>query len=269
VEDENADRVYVPGTNGTPPDRDVEPFWPPEELNAPVHGGKPVPRDAPQAFPLPPAPPVTAPQQGDPSVYRPVDRVVTPPPAPPMYHQQSPQAAQPQVPQQPIPRPAPGPDGGAAQPWPNIPPRTGASAAPDSGHFSASAHVPPPPATSVRLRARAGRHRSPDRRSARRSAKGRRPTDPRPPPTDRPSARRSAEGRGPRWLMGRIRARRSVVDRVLTDRRGRIHPGPSRRSGRLRPTEVRCPGPEAGRTHPGRCSGTVLCPAPDRRTSRR
>jgi hypothetical protein len=54
VEDENADRVYVPGTNGTEPDRDVEPFWPPEELNAPVHGGKPVPQDAPQAFPLPP-----------------------------------------------------------------------------------------------------------------------------------------------------------------------------------------------------------------------
>ena len=47
MEDENADRVYVPGTNGTQPDRDVEPFWPPEELNAPVHGGKPVPRDAP------------------------------------------------------------------------------------------------------------------------------------------------------------------------------------------------------------------------------
>ena len=59
MEDENADRVYVPGTNGTEPDRDVEPFWPPEELNAPVHGGKPVPHDAPPAFPLPPTTAVT------------------------------------------------------------------------------------------------------------------------------------------------------------------------------------------------------------------
>ena len=38
MEDEHADRVYVPGTNPTPPARDVEPFWAPEELEAPVHG---------------------------------------------------------------------------------------------------------------------------------------------------------------------------------------------------------------------------------------
>ena len=49
MEDENADRVYVPGTNPTPPARDVEPFWPPEELGPPVHGGRPVPHDAPTA----------------------------------------------------------------------------------------------------------------------------------------------------------------------------------------------------------------------------
>ena len=127
MEDENADRVYVPGTNGTPPDRDVEPFWPSEELKAPVHGGQPVPRDAPPAFPLPPAPPVTPPvappQLGDPGVYRPTDRPVVPPPQQPVYHQQTPP---------PAPRtPASGQD--AAQPWPNIPPRTGPAAAPVSG----------------------------------------------------------------------------------------------------------------------------------------
>ena len=54
MEDENADRVYVPGTNPTPPARDVEPFWPPEELEAPVHGGRPVPHEPPPAMPLPP-----------------------------------------------------------------------------------------------------------------------------------------------------------------------------------------------------------------------
>jgi hypothetical protein len=53
VEDENADRVYVPGTTPTPPARDVEPFWPPEELDPPVHGGRPVPHDAPPPLPVP------------------------------------------------------------------------------------------------------------------------------------------------------------------------------------------------------------------------
>jgi len=65
VEDEHADRVYVPGTNPAPPDRDVEPFWAQEELEAPVHGGRPVPHEAPPAIPLPPA-------EG--GVYRPLDR---------------------------------------------------------------------------------------------------------------------------------------------------------------------------------------------------
>ena len=92
MEDENADRVYVPGTNGTPPDRDVEPFWPPEELNAPVHDAKPVPRDTPQAFPLPPAPLVSPPPQSQSAMYRPMDRAVVPPPVPPTYHQQTPLA---------------------------------------------------------------------------------------------------------------------------------------------------------------------------------
>ncbi|BCJ53115.1 hypothetical protein Asp14428_45900 [Actinoplanes sp. NBRC 14428] len=74
MEDENADRVYVPGTNGSPPDRDVEPFWPPEELSPPVHGGKPVPHDASPAFPLPPVtaptphPGVPAPHQAGPGI---------------------------------------------------------------------------------------------------------------------------------------------------------------------------------------------------------
>jgi len=35
VEDENADRVYVPGTTPNQPARDVEPFWPPADLPAP------------------------------------------------------------------------------------------------------------------------------------------------------------------------------------------------------------------------------------------
>jgi MinD-like ATPase involved in chromosome partitioning or flagellar assembly len=64
VEDEHADRVYVPGSNTTPPPaRDVEPFWPPEELDAPVHGGRPVRHEPGPALPLqssvptPPVPP--------------------------------------------------------------------------------------------------------------------------------------------------------------------------------------------------------------------
>lgn len=74
MEDENADRVYVPGTNPTPPARDVEPFWPPEELVAPVHGGKPVPHDSPPTVALPvasPVNPVPSPrEQAEQGVYR-------------------------------------------------------------------------------------------------------------------------------------------------------------------------------------------------------
>lgn len=122
MEDENADRVYVPGTNPTPPARDVEPFWPPEELEPPVHGGRPVPHDAPPARPVNPAG-VPAPRSES-DVYRPSDRPVPPPPVtpPPM----------PGPPPQPLPQGEP-----PSQAWPNIPPRTAASepaaAAPVSG----------------------------------------------------------------------------------------------------------------------------------------
>ena len=76
MEDENADRVYVPGTNPTPPARDVEPFWPPEELEAPVHGGKPVPHEAGPSVPVPsPSVPHPAVTEVEPGVYRPVERV--------------------------------------------------------------------------------------------------------------------------------------------------------------------------------------------------
>ncbi|HET6531903.1 MAG TPA: chromosome partitioning protein [Actinoplanes sp.] len=77
MEDEHADRVHVPGTKSTPPARDVEPFWPPEELDAPVHGGRPVPHGAPPAVPIRPSPP-----DADPGLYRPADRLVVPPPSP-------------------------------------------------------------------------------------------------------------------------------------------------------------------------------------------
>ena len=141
MEDENADRVYVPGTNGSPPDRDVEPFWPPEELSAPVHGGRPVPHEASPAFPLPspPAPP----HPGDPGLYRPMDR---PAPAPPAY--------QPPVP--PAPTSAPAPRLPVQPPGPDSTGRPWSQAAPAPAHFSASASVssgaasgvvPGPPAT--------------------------------------------------------------------------------------------------------------------------
>ncbi|GIM97279.1 MinD/ParA family ATP-binding protein [Paractinoplanes toevensis] len=75
MEDEHADRVYVPGTNPTPPDRDVEPFWADEEPDAPVHGGGPVPHQTPPAVPIP------GPATG---VYRPDRPVPVPPPAVPV-----------------------------------------------------------------------------------------------------------------------------------------------------------------------------------------
>jgi MinD-like ATPase involved in chromosome partitioning or flagellar assembly len=94
VEDENADRVYVPGTNPTPPARDVEPFWPPEELAAPVHGGKPVPHEASPGTPVPPpsipSPGVPVPP---PEVYR--AEALPPQPLPPPQHV-PPQPSQPQ-----------------------------------------------------------------------------------------------------------------------------------------------------------------------------
>ena len=66
MEDENAERVYAPGPNSTPVARDVEPFWPPDELDdGPVHGGPPVPHETPPmppgrpTRPRPPGPPVS------------------------------------------------------------------------------------------------------------------------------------------------------------------------------------------------------------------
>ena len=47
MEHENADRVYVPGTSRAPHARDVEPPWPPDDRNAPLHG-RPVPVPAPR-----------------------------------------------------------------------------------------------------------------------------------------------------------------------------------------------------------------------------
>ncbi|XVV17893.1 MinD/ParA family ATP-binding protein [Actinoplanes sp. CA-131856] len=86
MEDEGADRVYAP------PDRDVEPLWEPEELEAPVHG-RPVPHDTPPPVPVPPA-----------GVYRPGDRVPVPPPpaipVSPPYAAAAPQHGQPPVPVQ-------------------------------------------------------------------------------------------------------------------------------------------------------------------------
>ena len=62
MEDENAERVYVPGTPTPPPDRDVEPLWTPEEPPTPIHGGKPVPHPAPPpAVPTAPPPAVPVP----------------------------------------------------------------------------------------------------------------------------------------------------------------------------------------------------------------
>jgi MinD-like ATPase involved in chromosome partitioning or flagellar assembly len=115
VEEEHPDRVYVPGTNPAPPDRDVEPFWAEDELEAPVHG-RPVPHEAPPAIPLPP------PQGG---VYQPVDR----PDAIP--HPSAPQPPGPQqaVHQQPIPHhsayppiPVPPPSQPAPPPSQPVPP---------------------------------------------------------------------------------------------------------------------------------------------------
>jgi MinD-like ATPase involved in chromosome partitioning or flagellar assembly len=128
VEDETADRVYVPGTNPTPPARDVEPFWPPEELEAPVHGGKPVPHDAPPSIPVP-------------GVYRPEDRGPVPPPAasrpvsaPRVAARPVPSASAPQGAGRPVPStsaPVTGANG-AASPVSGRPGPDAAAAGPDS-----------------------------------------------------------------------------------------------------------------------------------------
>ena len=97
MEDEYADRVYVPGTNATPPHtRDIEPFWPPEELEAPQ--AAPASRDAPPSTPTGPSPqppptaaapgaaptaaaaaPGAAEPRSEQVVYRPADRPAPPP----------------------------------------------------------------------------------------------------------------------------------------------------------------------------------------------
>ncbi|MFF5294948.1 MinD/ParA family ATP-binding protein [Paractinoplanes globisporus] len=114
MEEEHADRVYVPGTNPTPPDRDVEPLWD-DEVEAPVHG-RPVPHQAPPPVPVP------GPQDA-PGVYRPDRPVpVPPPPAVPV----PPPATQ-------IPAPRP-PMASPTRPWPNLEtPAPAAEEAPTSG----------------------------------------------------------------------------------------------------------------------------------------
>nr|WP_166661328.1 ParA family protein [Actinoplanes brasiliensis] len=177
MEDEDADRVYVPGTssNPAPPDRDVEPFWAPEELEAPVHG-RPVPHDTPPPVPLPHSP------NGAPGMYRPGERVPVPPPhavpVPPPAHVQvpaprpathppgahQPAAHQPPAvhqppaaysPAQPPHQPGPAP----TQAWPNLEPHVEPPAAesppaephpraavrPAAAPVSGSASVPPSP----------------------------------------------------------------------------------------------------------------------------
>nr|WP_250000767.1 ParA family protein [Actinoplanes sp. M2I2] len=136
MEDENADRVYVPGTsnNPAPPDRDVEPFWAPEELETPVHG-RPVPHEAPPPVPLPHHP------NGAPGVYRPGERILVPPPAsvpvPPPAHLSVP-----------APRPAPDMQPPPTQAWPNLEPQAPGpagptSAAPVSGDDPSEVHTTP------------------------------------------------------------------------------------------------------------------------------
>jgi hypothetical protein len=127
VEDENADRVYVPGNNPTPPDRDVEPFWAEDELEAPVHG-KPVPHEAPPAIPLPPQTgvyrPTAIPQQ---SAHPPIP---IPPPA-----QQFPS----QPPQFPPPSAPP------TQAWPNLEPGANPFPDPSTGYAPQDQHPAPQP----------------------------------------------------------------------------------------------------------------------------
>jgi MinD-like ATPase involved in chromosome partitioning or flagellar assembly len=113
VEDENADRVYVPGTNPTPPARDVEPIWPPEELEAPVHGGKPVPHEAPPGTPVP-SPSIPAPPNAPAPPSVPVNGAAgpVPPPAPVSGGDEQVARAAPDSPwAQPPNRPAPAPQG--------------------------------------------------------------------------------------------------------------------------------------------------------------
>jgi MinD-like ATPase involved in chromosome partitioning or flagellar assembly len=93
VADENADRVYVPGAEASPPARDVEPFWA-DEPETPVHG---------RAVPLTDRTPPVGMVQVEPGVFRPADG----PPLPPGVHvpaqRPTPDGA-PAVPRQPHPQ---------------------------------------------------------------------------------------------------------------------------------------------------------------------
>ncbi|WP_438868318.1 chromosome partitioning protein [Paractinoplanes ferrugineus] len=91
----------------------MEPFWAPDELEAPVHGGRPVPHEAPPAIPLP--------TPAQPGVYRPDRPIPTPPPPvrvppphatpTPLVHPTAPE--QPATQQPPVQRPP-------TQAWPNL-----------------------------------------------------------------------------------------------------------------------------------------------------
>ena len=138
MEDEHADRVYVPGTNPAPPDRDVEPPWDDDEVEAPVHG-RPVPVPPHQ---VPPPVPVSGPQ-GNPVLYRPDRPVPVPVPVPPPPAVPVPPAVTqipaPRPPMTPPTTPPPPP----TQAWPNLerPVAEQSPAAPTSGE---GAHEPVP-----------------------------------------------------------------------------------------------------------------------------
>ncbi|MEV6814720.1 chromosome partitioning protein [Micromonospora sp. NPDC051296] len=128
--DENADRVHVPGQHGVP-ERDIEPLWPPEQIDgfgAPAWGAPP---PAPPTVPpspahpaSPPAPPISQPPTGH-SAH---------PPAPPTGHP-------PAIATSPADYPSLTGDGPAATGWESpSPPASGwgSAAPPTSGWGSAA-----------------------------------------------------------------------------------------------------------------------------------
>jgi MinD-like ATPase involved in chromosome partitioning or flagellar assembly len=121
VADENADRVYVPGAEGSNPARDVEPFWA-DEPETPVHG---------RAVPLTDRVPPVGMVQVEPGVFRPADG----PPLPPGVHAPGhrPPATDASAHPQPFPQPGPPP-----VPQPSPPPiaQHGPPPAPE-GHTTA------------------------------------------------------------------------------------------------------------------------------------
>ncbi|MFD1365361.1 MinD/ParA family ATP-binding protein [Actinoplanes sichuanensis] len=93
--DENADRVYVPGAEGSTPARDVEPFWA-DEPETPVHG---------RAVPLTDRVPPVGMVQVEPGVFRPADG----PPLPPGVHVPGQRSTDSPAHPQPFPQPGPPP----------------------------------------------------------------------------------------------------------------------------------------------------------------